>query len=253
MQILYGLFITLCGLFVGSFLNVCIYRIPRRKFFEQSRSYCPQCRTMLKWYENIPIFSYLFLKGRCRTCKEKIPVRYPLVEFTNMVAWLLAYLKFGISFYTALLLVLFSVLIVMSMIDYDIKEIPNSIIIVIMVLGVIGFFIDPKVTNILWWEKLIGLVAMSSLFLAIAIITRGGIGGGDIRILYSLGLFAGYKFVTLGTMIGVIIGAIAGLGLMFFRKTSRKAEMPLGPALSIGISIAILYGNDLINLYFNMF
>lgn len=246
---------ALVGLFTGSFLNVCIYRIPRGNFMSSNRSFCPHCHTTLKWYELIPVLSYLFLRARCRTCKEKISARYPFVEGLNMILWILAYLKFGMTFYTILTVVFFSVLIVMSMIDMDIKEIPNGIILLILLLGALSFFANKGIDEayqVLWWEKLLGLVVMSVPFFIIGIIT-GGIGGGDIKLLFAAGLFLGWKLIILGGLIGVVIGGIAGLCLMIFRKAGRKAEMPLGPSLAMGFVIVLLLGNEILDWYVALF
>lgn len=244
--ITFGLF----GLFVGSFLNVCIYRIPRGNFFSSNRSFCPHCRTALRWYELIPVFSYIFLKGRCRTCKEKINIRYPIIESLNMLLWILAYIAFGLSFYTILVIILFSILLVLSMIDIDIKEIPNGIILAILIIGVISFFVNDG-PEVIWWHKLLGLVAMSVPFLIIGIIT-GGIGGGDIKLLFAAGLFMGWKLIILGGLLGVIIGGILAVILMITKKAKKKTEMPLGPSLALGFAIAILYGNNILDWYINL-
>lgn len=244
---------ALVGLFTGSFLNVCIYRLPRGNFFSSNRSFCPHCRTTLKWYELFPIFSYIFLKGRCRTCKEKISIRYPLIEASNMILWILAYVRFGLSFYTVITAVLFSVLLVMSMIDIDIKEIPNGIILTILFLGVLTFFVkDGLDYSVLWWEKLLGLIVMSVPFLIIGIIT-GGIGGGDIKLLFAAGLFLGWKLIVLGGLLGVIIGGLTAVMLLIIKRAGRKSEMPLGPSLALGFIIATLWGNVIIEWYTGLF
>lgn len=246
------LYITyaILGLLVGSFLNVCIYRLPRGKFLDNTRSYCPHCMTTLRWYELFPLFSYIFLKGRCRTCKEKISIRYPIVEVTNMIMWMLAMWLYRDNIpYAILISVFFSILIVMSMIDIDIKEIPNGIVIAILILGIISFFMKDGIE---WWEKLIGLFAMSVPFLIIGIIT-GGLGGGDIKILFAAGLLLGWKLIILGGLIGVIIGGILGIVLIIVKHAGRKTEMPLGPSLAAGFAIALLFGPSLLNWYMSLF
>ncbi|MGI6701347.1 MAG: prepilin peptidase [Christensenellales bacterium] len=248
---------SLTGLFTGSFLNVCIYRIPRGNFFESNRSYCPNCHTTLNWYELVPIFSYIFLKGRCRTCKEQISARYPLVESANMILWLLAYLRFGLTFYTILVVVLFSILIVMSMIDIDIKEIPNGIILAIIALGLLTFissdaFLSRDNFLDVLFDKGIGFLIMSVPFLIIGIIT-GGIGGGDIKLLAAMGLFLGIKLIVLGGLLGVVIGGLVAVALLIFKRAGRKTEMPLGPSLALGFVIATLYGVNIIDWYTALF
>lgn len=248
LDIYLGVTFAIVGLFVGSFLNVCIYRLPRGAFTSNNRSYCPQCHTTLRWYELIPLFSYIIQKGRCSTCKEKISIRYPIVELANMILWLLAYMSFGLSLQSFLSIIFFSILLVMSMIDIDIKEVPNAIILAIFAIGIISFFSND---GILWWEKLLGLVVMSVPFLIIGIIT-GGIGGGDIKLLFVSGLFLGWKLIILGGVFGVIIGGMTGLILLVMRRAGRKSEMPLGPSLATGFVIATLWGGQIINWYMGL-
>lgn len=247
------LYITfaLFGLFTGSFLNVCIYRIPRGNFFGNNRSFCPQCRTSLNWYELIPVVSYIFLKARCRTCKERISIRYPLVEATNMILWILVYAIFGLSVYTVLTGILFSVLLVMSMIDYDIKEIPNGIIVIILSIGIISYILDIASGDFVWWDKVLGMFIMSAPFLLIGILT-GGIGGGDIKLLFAMGAFLGWQLIILGGLIGILIGGIIGVCLLVFKKAGRKTEMPLGPSLAMGFVIATLWGNTILDWYISL-
>jgi leader peptidase (prepilin peptidase)/N-methyltransferase len=161
----------------------------------------------------------------------------------------LAYIKFGFSFYTILLVALFSLLLVMAMIDFDIKEIPNGIILAILFLGALSF-IDSN--GVLWWEKLIGLIVMSGPFFIIGFIT-GGLGGGDIKLLFAAGLFLGWKLIVLGGLLGVIIGGFLAVILLVMKHAGRKSEMPLGPSLALGFIISSLWGNEIINWYINLF
>lgn len=258
MDIVIGVLYAIYGLLVGSFLNVCIYRLPRHIFWSNAHSFCPNCHTELKWYELVPLFSYLFLGGRCRTCRERISLRYPLVEGGNMLLWLVAYLVFGFGWYSVLLCVLFSVLLVVSCIDLDIMEIPNGLVIAIAVLGLAPFIAsffshNGLPSDLPWWGYLVGMAASSVPLFLIALVTRGGIGGGDIKLMAALGLFCGWKVVLLGTFFGVILGGLMGALMLLLFGKNRKAMMPLAPALALGTVIALLWGEPIIEAITAMF
>ena len=258
MPVIIGFLYALYGLLVGSFLNVCIYRIPRHIFWKSSHSFCPNCGTPLRWFELVPLFSYLFLGGRCRTCKEKINIRYPLVEGGNMLLWLAAYLVYGFGWYSIALCLLFSLLLVISCIDIEIMEIPDGLVLAVAILGlapfVASFFGDRSglPDTLPWWGYLVGIAAASLPFFVIALLTRGGIGGGDIKLLAALGLFAGWKVVLLGTMFGVIIGGVIGAILLAVFGRNRRAMMPLAPSLCLGGVIALLWGNTIIDHFVSL-
>ncbi len=251
MTILWGVLYGLLGLVVGSFLNVCIYRIPRRIFWAEQNSFCPHCGTKLHWYEMIPVLSWIALRGRCRTCHERISVRYPLVEAGNCLLWVLSYVTFGPGWYSALLCVVFSLLVVGSCIDLDIMELPNGIVIALAVVGiapfVASFFEGSGLPHDLpWWGYLVGVVAASVPLLAVAFVTRGGIGGGDVKLLAAVGLFAGWKLVLMGALFGIVLGAIGAIVLMVAYGRGRKAMLPLVPALSLGMVVSLLWGDAIL-------
>lgn len=243
-----GVFIFIFGLLVGSFLNVCIYRIPRGNFFEENNSYCPHCRSKLKWYDLFPVFSFIALKGRCRVCREKISIRYPIVEILNAFSWTFLYFAYGISILSLLTIIFTSILIIVVFIDIDIMEIPNGLIIALMipaiVIFVLAFFNNGYE---LWWEHLIGMVSVSLVLFVITLITKGGIGMGDIKLMVPIGLFLGWRRTLIATFFGIIIAAIIGIILIACYGKSRKAQMPLAPSLALGYVIAVFFGADIIN------
>lgn len=249
MNYLIGSLLFLYGLIFGSFLNVLIYRIPRKNFFKSVKSYCPNCKHELAWYDLVPLFSYIFLGGRCRYCKEKISIRYPIIELSNAVLWLLSFVVFRQSVQDVVLsCVLFSVLLVVSGIDFDISEIPNGLVIVILALGITRFVLSFFFGDVKWYEYLIGAVCISVPFLVIALITGGGIGGGDIKLSFAVGLFLGWKLTLLGAFFGIVVAGIIALIMMI--KYKKSGTMPLGPSLSVGFIISALAGYPLINLIF---
>lgn len=244
----FGIAIGLIGLVFGSFLNVCIYRIPRGNFFSANQSFCPHCKSTLKWYDLVPVISYIALNGRCRVCKEKIPVRYPVVEALNGVLWVLLYIVYGISHITLILSAFCSLLLIISFIDISIMEIPNRLILAVLVLAIIMFILSFfDLAFELWWEHLIGMVAISGLLLTIALLTKGGIGAGDVKLMFGAGLLLGIRRSVIAFFIGIIIAAIIGIALVAFYGKSRKAQMPLAPSLSIGIVAALLLGDKIIS------
>ena len=258
MDVVIGVLYGVYGLLVGSFLNVCIYRIPRHIFWVNAHSFCPNCRTKLRWYELIPLFSYLFLGGRCRTCHERISPRYPLVEGGNMLLWLLAYLVFGFGWYSIMVCVLFSLLLVIACIDLDIMEIPNGLVLAVAVLGlapfIASFFEGSGLPSDLpWWGYLVGVAASSVPLFLLALLTRGGIGGGDIKLMAALGLFMGWQSVLLGTFFGFILGGTMGVVLILVFGRNRRAMMPLAPALALGSVISLLWGQRIIAAFLSLF
>ncbi|HBN84106.1 MAG TPA: prepilin peptidase, partial [Clostridiales bacterium] len=168
------------GLVIGSFLNVCIYRIPRKESVVTVPSHCTGCNVKLKPYDLIPVFSFLILKGRCRTCSEKISIRYPVIESLNALLYLICYWRFGFAFHIIPKMILCSTLLVISAIDIDTQEIPNGSVLLIIILGLANIFMDPSLT---WKDGLIGFIAVSVPMLIIALISNGGMGGGDIKLM----------------------------------------------------------------------
>lgn len=254
-EIMLGIFIGVMGLLVGSFLNVCIYRIPQKTFFKDSRSYCPKCEHTLAWFDLFPLFSYLFLGGKCRYCKEPISPRYPIVESLNCILWVVIFLVYKITPITPVLLIMASTLIVMSMIDFDIMEIPNGLNAFLVLLGVASLimtFFNVSITAI-WWENLVGAVCVSGFLLIVSLLSGGGIGGGDIKLMFAVGFIIGYKLIIVAALIGMIVGGLFSIVLLIVnKKTNRKSHIPFGPFLAIGIVSSILFGTPLINWYISL-
>jgi leader peptidase (prepilin peptidase)/N-methyltransferase len=242
------------GSIVGSFLNVCIYRIPRGKSIILPSSYCPSCNTSIKIWDNVPILSYIVLMGRCRSCKDKISPRYPFVEAINAIFYVLLIWRFGFGWYTLFYFALASALIVITFIDLDFQIIPDSITLPGTLIGLIaGSLIlqDPfSRWSILGYKSsLIGAITGFSLFYAVAILSRGGMGGGDIKMMAMVGAFMGWKSVLLTTFLGSLIGSIWGISLMIFKGKGRKTKIPFGPFLSAGAMITLLSGQEILYWY----
>ena len=243
-QIIFYIIIFLYGIVIGSFLNVCIYRLPKKENIAKVRSHCMNCGYQLKWYDLVPLFSYLFLRGRCRNCKEKISIQYPIIEALNGVLYCIIFAEYGFSIETLLYALLFSALITLSVIDFRTYEIPLGINLFILALGLVRVVTD--YTN--WLGYAIGLFSVSGFLYIIYVATKGrGIGGGDIKLMGVCGLLLGWKLVILGFVLGCIIGSVVHIIRM---KVSGEGHvLAMGPYLAAGVMISVLYGNQIINWY----
>ncbi len=248
-----AMLITICililiyGILIGSFLNVCIYRIPKKENIAIVRSHCMTCNHQLKWYDNIPLLSWLMLRGKCRYCKAPISPQYPIIEASNGLLWLLVAIVKGISVDSLLYALLFSALLTLSVIDFRTYEIPAGINIFILALGLIMTALHYTE----WLDHLIGFFAVSIPLYIIIIVTDGrGIGGGDMKLMAAAGALIGWKLIILAFALGCIIGAPVHLLRMKIAKADRVLAM--GPYLSIGIAIAVLWGDRLIEWYLRL-
>ena len=257
------------GLIVGSFLNVCIYRIPRSISVVKPPSACPNCDTSIRPWDNLPLLSYILLKGRCRSCKERISIRYPLVELLNGILYLSVITHFGLGWYLPLLLIFVSAMIVITFIDLDFQIIPDIITIPGIVIGLLGASIilpDPFLCHhacvlhedraqitVGFKNSLIGIFLGGGLFYLIAVASRGGIGGGDIKMMAMVGAFMGWKAVLLTTFIGSLVGSILGIYMMLFKGRGRKTKIPFGPFLSLGAIISLFFGDAILKWYLPLY
>ena len=240
--------IFLIGISIGSFLNVCIYRIPKKEDIVFERSHCMSCGNVLKWYELIPLFSFLVQGGKCRNCKTKLSVQYPLIELLNGLIYVWIFMAKGFQPESILFCICASVLIVISVIDWRTYEIPFGCNIIIGILGIVRVFLNLAH----WYDYVIGFFAVSGLFLIIYWITKGrGIGGGDIKLMAAAGLLLGWQNILLALMIGSIAGSVIHLTLM--KVQGKDRVLAFGPYLAFGIFISMLYGNNLITWYLSMF
>lgn len=249
---LYSIIIYLCiflyGIVIGSFLNVCILRIPAGKGIALDRSHCMKCGYQLKWYDLVPLFSYLFLGGRCRKCKEHISIQYPIIEALNGIVYLLIFAVKGFTADAVIYSLLASALIVLSVIDFKTYEIPFGINIFIFILGVVHLFTHLSD----WTNYLIGLILVSGLFQVIFLLSKGrAIGGGDVKLMAAAGLLLGWKEVYLAMVLGCVIGSIIHLIRMKISKEGHKLAM--GPYLAMGIFLTAIWGESLLNWYFGLF
>jgi len=246
-------FVGLFGLAVGSFLNVVIYRIPKRNFFSSTSSYCPHCHTKLKWFELIPVFSWIFLGGKCRTCKAKISIRYPLVEISNTALWLLAYAFHGLQVQTILYMIACSVLLVIAFIDTDTGSVPAGLSLTATLIGVISLICSAFIPNgILWWEHLVGGGAMGGILFLTAFVTKErAVDRHDAEVMLGLGLMIGWKLGLVALLFGSIaFGVTFAIRHVRADRTGEKRDIPLCPAIAVGAFCAILFGGLLLEHLF---
>lgn len=247
MELIYSCLFFIFGIIIGSFLNVCIYRIPREESIVITGSHCPHCGHFLKPYDNIPLISYLFLGGKCRHCKKPISLRYPLVELITGLLFVANYLQLGLAFHLLLNLILTCTLIIITFIDIDTLIINDRFHVIISALAIMKLATSPDLLQ----SSLIGAFIISIPFLLIAGLT-GGLGGGDVKLMAVAGLYLGWQNVLVSFFIASIIGGLYAIYLILFKKQGRKAEMPFGPFLCLGILIASLYATELINWYMGL-
>ncbi len=243
--------VIIIGLVIGSFLNVCIYRIPLEQSISYPPSHCGSCNHRLKPIDLIPVISYLFLKGRCKYCKEKISITYPLIEILNAVLYLIIFYNYGLTFDFVKYSLLSSLLIVIGIIDYKTQDIYTVTIIFGVISSVIfiaiDFFVNKNSISTYVLGGLIGFLA-----LAIIVIITKGMGIGDAEITLVCGLFLGIKGVIVTLFLGIIIGGIVAIIILALKLKDAKDAMAFGPCLSVAALMYILWGDTIINVYLKM-
>lgn len=236
--------VCLYGLVIGSFLNVCIYRIPEGKTVVTERSHCMKCGYQLSWYDMIPVVSWLALRGRCRKCKARISAQYPLIEATNGILYVVVFLVCGVTWTSVVYCLLGSALIVLSVIDFKTYEIPFGINVFILVLGLIRTVSD----RVDWLDHVIGLLAVSVPLGIILLVSKGrAIGGGDVKLMAAAGLLLGWEKILLALIIGCIAGSI--IHIIRMKAAGADRVLAMGPYLALGIFISALWGDSLITWY----
>lgn len=243
------------GLLIGSFLNVCIYRIPREENIAFPSSHCPNCNTNLKWYDNIPLLSYIILKGKCRYCDTNISSQYPMIELLNAIIYLLLFYKFNLSIDFIFYALIASTLIVVTIIDLKEMIIPDSLVITLLVLSILhkatNYIIHKTPINII--DSLGALLIAGGIFLLIVILSRGGMGGGDVTLIGALGFILGIKYITLTIFLSFVLGGLISVFLLATKLKTRKDPVPFGPFIVLGFMITLFWGEGLIEWYFNIF
>jgi leader peptidase (prepilin peptidase)/N-methyltransferase len=241
------------GAIVGSFLNVCIFRLPKEESIVWPGSYCPHCKRPIKFYDNIPLVSYALLRGKCRYCKGPISIQYPLIEGITALGSLILFMKFGPSLSFLIYFAFVAALIVITVIDLYHQIIPDVISLPGIGVGLLVSLIKIN-PQVIFSNSLVGvLLGGGSLFLVATLyqwlFKREGMGGGDVKLLAMIGAFLGWKAVILTILLGSLIGSIIGIIIMVLKGKDFKYAIPFGPFLSLGAVISLFYGENIIRWY----
>lgn len=247
--------VIVLGLVIGSFLNVCIYRLQKNESISKPRSHCPNCKHQLKVWENIPVISYLLLRGKCSNCNIRISLKYPLVEMLTALVFSIIYYYFDISVETFLLMMFFSIVIIITFIDIDVQLIPNNLLI---------FSILPLVTFVIvnhpnsYQSHIIGGILLTLIFFIIGYIGKliykvDSMGMGDVKYAGVIGLLLGWEKGILAFVIAFFSAAAIIVIMSMYKKLSRKQRIPFGPFLSIGCFVAFFWGAEIMNWYLGFY
>ena len=242
------------GLVLGSFLNVCIHRIPRKQSIVTPPSSCPDCGEQIRFYDNIPLISYLLLLGKCRRCGHKIPFRYPLVELITGLLSIALFIRYGVSFQYVLFFLFSASMVVISFIDLQWQIIPD----VISLPGIAaGLIVSILLNYIEWHESLIGIVAGGGALYLVAVgfewlTGKDGMGGGDIKLLAMIGAWMGWKALPFVVLLSSLTGVIIGGASLIASQKGLRARIPFGPFLAIGALIYLFFGRELVSWYFGL-
>ena len=247
------IFVFAMGAAIGSFLNVCIYRLPQDLSIAAPRSFCPACRTPIRAYDNIPIFSFLLLGGKCRKCRVPISWRYPLVEALTGGLALALFLKMALTFYFFCYFCFAAALVVITFIDLDHRLIPDAISLPGILIGFLLSFlaVTPGV-----WNSLLGIVIGGGSLYLVAVVyefvtKREGMGGGDVKLLAMIGAWLGWKAVLFTLFFSSLTGSLVGGALMVARKEDGKLAIPFGPFLTFSAMAYVFFGEKLVRWYLN--
>jgi len=246
--------VAVFGLAVGSFLNVCIYRLPLDESLVWPGSYCPRCRTSLRWYDNVPLFGYAMLRGRCRTCGVRISAMYPLIEAVTAGVFVAGYLLFGAQLLLMARLLCACAMIVLFVIDLQCRILPNFITLPGVLVGfAFSLFLPPG-----WLDSLIGIMAGGGILLLIAeayyrVRKEEGLGMGDVKMLAMIGAFLGWKLMLVTLVLSSFMGSIMGLTVIALKKGDMKYALPFGTFLAVGALVSSVVGDAVLNWYLGFY
>jgi len=250
-------FVAVLGLLIGSFLNVVVWRVPRGQSVVTPPSACPNCAHRLAWWENIPVVSYLALRGRCSSCRRPISIRYPVVEAATCALFLATALRFGISADLPAFLYLAAIGVALTLIDIEHRRLPNSIVLpaypVLAVLLVLAAVAKGDVERLV--PTAIGGAALFAFYFTIAFVYPAGMGFGDVKLAGVLGLalgWIGWGALVVGAFAAFVVGAVVGLVVMRVRRTGRRSTIPFGPFMLLGAAIGIGWGEPLATAYLGL-
>ena len=264
---------ALAGAVVGSFLNVVVHRLPAGESVVFPGSHCPLCGAPIRPWDNIPVLGWIALRGRCRDCRGAIAPRYPLVELANALLWAALALRFGFGFPLVAFAVFCSALLAVTLIDIDHWIIPDAITLPGIAAGLAASFFFPPRGSLLaeflhhrlglyrlpghlaslgFWDSLAAALIGGGLFYLVAVVSRGGMGGGDIKLTAMMGAFLGMRDLGVAIFIGLLAGSAVGIALMIAGRKKRKDAIPFGPFLALGGICAVFWGRALVEWYLNL-
>ncbi len=240
----------LFGLTIGSFLNVVIYRLPRHESLSRPGSHCPNCNTAIRWYDNIPVVSWVILRARCRKCGRPIAIRYPIVEAMTGIGFALAAWRFGLDWPALVGCAFIASLIAIAFIDFDEMIIPD---VIVLPGTIIGLGASIALSPDRWWVYLVSSVGCAVFFLALVLLwPGGGMGLGDAKMGLFMGAVLGPK-VLVAVFVAFLLGSVVGVYLLATKKASRKSKLPFGPFLAVGAALALFVGQMLIEAYTSIY
>lgn len=243
------------GLIFGSFASVVAYRVPRGENIVSGRSKCPSCGREITALENVPVFSYLFLRGRCRHCGARISIRYPLIELVTGALFAASVVLYGITLQAVLYSAFFWVLVVLTVIDLEHKLLPNRIVYPSFVAGALGLVVVALVDGELGRLRgaAFGALVFGGFLFIVAFIVPAGMGGGDVKLAFVLGEFVGYAggvgVVLVGMFLSFVTGALIGILVMIVTGGNRKMQVPFGPFLAAGTVMSLMWGRPILDAY----
>ncbi|WP_294343774.1 A24 family peptidase [uncultured Clostridium sp.] len=248
---MYTVFVVILGLVIGSFLNVRIYRIEKEESIVTPLSHCMKCVHVLKWFELIPVLSYVFLRGKCRGCGEKISIRYPIIEIFNSILYLILYMRFGFTIDFFKFAFLASLLIVIGVIDYDTTFVYTSTIRTGIIGGIVFLVLKVVIDGEGIIDNVIGFAIGFIVIFLIVVITQG-MGEGDYEIAAISGLFLGIKGILVTLFLSIVLGGIGAIILLIRRKKGLQSEMAFGPYIALATVITALWGEKILGIYMIM-
>lgn len=255
MQLWIQIYTFIVGALIGSFLNVVVYRVPREESISFPPSHCPHCQYRLKVYDLVPMFSYLILKGRCRNCGEKISLRYPIVEAVSGFLFLFTLLTFGLTWQTLQYVAILSILLAIFLIDYDHMIIPDGLNLGVLLVAIVGFVLSVFLEGTPWGailDPVLGLLLGGGLFLFIAVVTHGAMGGGDIKLMGALGFLFGVMDTLMLIFFSFTLGGLLSVLLIALKIKKRKDYIPFGPFICLAAAVTIFWGDAIYQWYFSV-
>lgn len=249
MTILISIFFFLYGLVFGSFFNVVGLRVPKNESIIRPPSHCPSCNRQLTTLDLIPVFSWIFLRGKCRGCESKISWIYPSTELITGILFASAYIKLGFSYELIVAILFISLLIIVTVSDFAYMLIPDKILLFFGILLLITRMISPLTS---WWDSALGALGGFGLLYLIAVLSKGGMGGGDIKLFFIIGLVLGVLPTLLILFMSAFIGVIVGFIQLKINSQDKKTPIPFGPSISLASIIVYFYGANILEWYINL-